>query len=227
MSRTNLLLTKKVFCLWCGSPLAPSHTINRHNKKYFYYRCTGSKNIGKKCKNSHFSTLKLEAEVSRIILSLSEEKQFSLIENKLLKHNEAININIHEQEKTLLHLETTLTLLKLKKDKYLDGLLSSEFIKQEKELIHNKIQELERDEKSLKSAILKQQLLINETKETLINITEIKKLLISYKSNHPFPDIRHHKTTLAEIIESVHCSKNSLEIKFLSLPWKEVFNMDI
>jgi len=65
----------------------------------------------------------LETEVSKILLSLSEEKQFSLVENKLLKHNETVNISINEQEKTLLHLESNLTQLKLKKDKYLDGLL--------------------------------------------------------------------------------------------------------
>ncbi|MDD4527556.1 MAG: recombinase family protein, partial [Candidatus Margulisbacteria bacterium] len=39
----SLLLAKKVYCLWCGSPLTPSHTINKQKKKYFYYRCTGSK----------------------------------------------------------------------------------------------------------------------------------------------------------------------------------------
>ncbi len=48
-STTNALLAKKVFCAKCSSPLAPSHTTNQYKQKYFYYRCTGSKDKSQKC----------------------------------------------------------------------------------------------------------------------------------------------------------------------------------
>jgi len=130
---TDALLAKKVFCEKCSSPLAPSHTTNRHKQKYFYYRCTGSKDRSQKCQRPHFSLAKLDARVSEIVLFLSE--QFSPIENKLLKYNEKIVSRISEQEKELHHLETLKSELKAKKDKYLDGLLSNQFLSRERELV--------------------------------------------------------------------------------------------
>ena len=222
---TNALLCKRIFCSCCGSPLAPSHTVNRHKVKYIYYRCTGSKNLNKKCSEPHFSMLKLEERIINIILSLSDETHFSLIENKLLKHNNLIQAKITEQENSLSHLETKLSQLKTKKEKYLDGLLSSRFLNKERDLIHAKLSEIEIEEKQIKAAILKQQLTIIQAKEELINIVSIKQQLIGYRSNYPFNDYNDHRRQLAEIINQIHCSKETIEIQFNLLPWEERFNM--
>ena len=223
---TNALLAKKVYCSQCGSPLAPSFSTNRHQKKYFYYRCTGSKDKNKSCPNPHYSFPQLEARVIEIVLSLSEEKHFSRIENKLLKHNEQITAQIREHEKSLNHLESSLNQLKTKKDRYLDGLLSSQFLSEERELIKTKIAEMETEEKQLKAAIGKEQIIINQTKEDLISISEIKKLLINYRSDYPFNDSHAHRVALAKIIDQIGCSKDTLEIQFVMLPNKECFALN-
>ena len=222
-----ILLAKKVYCGICGSPLTPSHTIKPSNKKYFYYRCTGSKQTGSKCISQHFSLIKLENRIIEIMLSLSEEKHFSPIENKLLKRNEEINNRINAEEKAQLHLEINLNQLKAKKDKYLDGLLSNQFIKKERELIQTKFNEIEQEEKQLKTAILKQQLAINQIKEDLINIAEIKKQFITYSANYPFSDSEIHKKHLSKIINEIFCHSNFVEIKFIQISWKEHFDINL
>jgi len=220
---THALLNKRIFCSVCGSPLAPSHTVNRHKVKYLYYRCTGSKNINKKCSEPHFSLLKLEERIVEIILSLSDETHFPLIENKLLKHNDHIQAKIAEHESSVLHLDTKLSQLKTKKEKYLDSLLSSRFLNKERDLIHAKLSELEIEEKQIKSAILKQQLHVLQTKEEILNIVSIKQQLIGYRTSYPFNDNHVHKQRLAEIIKMIHCSKHTIEIHFNLLPWEERF----
>jgi site-specific DNA recombinase len=221
---TSAILAKKVFCSWCGSPLAPSHTTNRHKQKYFYYRCTGSKDQSHKCQRPHFSLTKLETRVSEIVLSLSE--QFSSIENKLLKHNDQIASKIQEHEKSLHHLEGTLNQLKQKKDKYLDTLLSSQFLSKERELINTKITEMETEEKQLQTATSKLETIIHQAKEELLSITEIKKLFVTYRAEYPFSDRQTQRIHLTKLIERIDCKKNALEIKFNLIPDTEYFSLE-
>lgn len=222
---SNTLLAKKVYCGSCGSPLAPSHTVNRHKKKYFYYRCTGSKQPERKCHNHHFSVSQLDTQVTNILLSLSEEKPFATIENQLLKHNEKISEQITEQTNALHHLENLLNQLKTKKDKYLDGLLSNQFLSQERELIREKLYELETEEKVLKVSVSKQQISINQTSEELINIANIKKQFIEYRADYPFSDTATHRLKLSKIIDRIECEKDKLRIQFHGIPRKEVFDI--
>ena len=219
---TQALLAKKVFCACCKSPLAPSHTTNRHKQKYYYYRCTGSKDRTQKCQRPHFSLLKLEARVSAIILSLSE--QFSPLENKLLKHNDQVASRIQEHEKALHHLEGTLSQLKQRKDKYLDTLLSSQFLSKERELISTKITEMETEEKHLRTAISKQETQVLQTKAELLPIAEIKKRFITYRSEYPFGDSQGHRLQLNQLIERIDCQKDSLAIRFKMIPEQEHFD---
>ena len=219
----HALLIKRLFCAQCGSPMAPTFGRNRNKVKYFYYRCTGSKDKDKSCPQAYFSFIKLEGRVTEILLSLSEEKSFSPLENKLLKNNDKINAKISEQEKALLHLESSLNEIKTKKEKYLDGLLSSKFSSKEREFINAKLLELEGEEKQIKNNMMKQELSINQTKEERINISEIKKQFIGYRSNYPFADEQTHRAHIATIIDRIQCAKDSLQIQFSRLPWKEDF----
>ena len=221
----HALLIKRLYCSHCGSPMAPTFGLNKKKVKYFYYRCTGSKDKDKTCLQPYFSFIKLEARITEILLSLSEEKSFSPLENKLLKHNDQINFQIAQKEKALLCLDASLHENKTKKEKYLDGLLSSKFSSKERDFINTKLQELEGEEKQIKTTMMKQELSLNQTKENRINISEIKKLFIGYRSNHPFADEQTHRIHIATLIDRIQCSKDSLQIQFSQLPWKEVFPM--
>jgi site-specific DNA recombinase len=223
--KTHAMFAKKLFCSHCGSPMAPSHSTNRYKTKYYYYRCTGSKNKRKNCGQKHFSFEQLDSRVIQILLSLSEEQHFRPIENKLLKHNEQVMTQIAEQEKSSLYLDSALNQLKIKKDKYLDTLLSSQFLSRERELINTKINEMEVEEKQLKTAILKQQFNVTQAKEEVISISEIKKKLIGYRSGYPFSDSLHNRAELSMVIEKIELNKDYLDISFIALPWKERFDM--
>ncbi len=222
---TPALFAKRIFCGVCGSPLAPNYAYNSCKVKYLYYRCTGSKNDNKKCasRRPYFNLEQLEKRVIDIILSLSEEQYFLLIENKALKHNEQIAARVAEKEKVLDRLEESLSDIKTRKEKYLDGLLTSRFSSKERDLITTKLSELESEEKQLKSQIFRQQTLIIQTKEEGLSITEIKKMFIRYRSEHPFESHQTERTELFMIIENITCAESQLEIQFNLLPWKEVF----
>ncbi len=222
---SDILLAKKVYCGSCGSPLAPSHTINRNKKKYLYYRCTGSKQRERKCHNHHFSVSQLDPQVTDILLTLSEEKAFASIENQLLKHNEKISERMAEQAQTLQHLESMRSQLKTKKDTYLDSLLTNQFLSKERELIREKLSELETEEKTIKTTITKQQITVSQTREDLINIAEIKKRFIEYRADYPFADISTHRIRLSKIIDRIDCEKDKLRIQFHDVPRKEVFDI--
>jgi seryl-tRNA synthetase len=153
------------------------------------------------------------------------DTEFNKLENKLLKHNEAIMTKINEQEKSQHNSENNLYQLKTKRDKYLDTLLSSQFLSQEREFINAKLSELEEDEKQLKTTINKQLFCISKTKEELINISEIKQLLINYRSGSPYNDSYQHKLRLSKLIDKIIVSSDSLLISFVFLPWEMRFEL--
>jgi site-specific DNA recombinase len=223
-SKTNTLLAKKIFCSLCGSPLTPSHAVNRYKTKYFYYRCTSSKSKNKTCQQ-HFACEQLDNRVIQILIGLSMDTEFNKLENKLLKHNEAIMTKINEQEKSQQKSENNLYQLKTKHDKYLDTLLSSQFLSQEREFINAKLSELEEDEKQLKTTINKQLFCISKTKEELINISEIKQLLINYRSGSPYNDSYQHKLRLSKLIDKIIVSSDTLLISFVFLPLEMEFEL--
>ena len=222
---TPALLGKRIYCGVCGSRMTPSFALNHAKVKYYYYRCTGSKDTNKICKKSYFGFGVLEGRVTGILLSLSEEKHFIPLENKLLKHNTKIQTHIAEQKAALAQLETTLGDIKAKKDKYIDGLLSSQFSSKERDGINARLGEIEMEEKKLKGQIFKHQLNTTQTEEELVNITEIKKQFISYRSSFPFADTNSHRMELSKIINRMTCTKETLEIQFKLIPWKEDFAM--
>ncbi len=82
---------------------------------------------------------------------------------------------------------------------------------------------METEEKQCRTAISKQETLVSQTRDELLNITEIKKRFINYRSDYPFSDWQSHREQLTSLIDRIKCKKDGLEIMFAMIPFSEYF----
>ena len=223
------LLKKLLFCGSCSSYMTPSHSLNRMKNKFYYYRCRSTCNPEK---GQHNCTIKnapfalVDTRVKEILLELSQETQFKLLENRILKHNQSVEREEQSMQKEKLLLENELESVREKKDKYLDSLISSQFLSKERERINQKIGELELEEKQIKARIYKLEFNICEVLDTVIDVSLLKKRLISFKTNHESYTFDHLQEYLVSMVEKIIYHKDRLLIYFKLLPWELEFELN-
>ncbi len=221
-NKTFSILQGRLLCGGCGSPMTPSHSLNRHRQKYFYYRCTSTYSAEKKtskCKVKYVPFKKIETQVTDYILTLPTEQNFNFVENKILKHNQAIQAEkeIIKQEQTNFGIKQQET--KAKKEKYLDTLISSPFLSSERKIINDKITELELEEKQIQGQIYKTQFEHTQKTQDLIDLTEFKKVIIHFKSEYETFTQNELKIAISELIKTITYHPDTLQIHFRLLPW--------
>lgn len=220
--KTKAILQKILYCGCCSSPMTPSHSVGRSKTKYYYYRCTSTHNSEKgksKCQIKYVAFKDVEEKLKDILLSLTDSEKFNKIESKILRHNQNINAEIQQIQKSIYLFEQELSSIKDKKEKYLDSLISSKFLSKERNLINDKINDIELDEKQLKGKILQEQFEINQRTESKIDIIPFKKDLIEFKADYHSYNLEQLKKYLASKIQSIHYLPEKLSIKFNLLPW--------
>ncbi len=225
-NKTNAILQKILFCGCCNSPMTPNYSFNRNRTKYYYYRCTSTKSTGRDtslCKIRQIAFEKVETQVLNILLSLSQEQEFKGMENKILKYNQGIEKVKQDSEKIIIQLQSKLENIMDKKEKYLDSLISSQYLSKERELINTRITELELSEKQLKAEIFKSQFELNRKEEEKIKLTQFKKQLISFRTDHESLDTDALKVHIISLVTDIVYHPDKLIVQFKSLPWKEVF----
>jgi site-specific DNA recombinase len=226
-SKTKALLQSMLFCGYCGRPMVPSHSLNRHKKKYYYYRCnsTHSAEKGKpKCKYKYIPYKTLEDAFFNLLLSLTDEFHFKPIELKINQHNETIKEAKSKLQTQIQTNQMHIAETKSKKDKYLDTLISSQFLSSERELINKKIKELDNEETFINNQLINLQFELSKKKEELINSTEIKQVLVSFKANHEEFSHSQLKEFIITHIKKVRFYPKKLGITFKVLPWELDFS---
>jgi site-specific DNA recombinase len=224
-SKTNALLQRLLFCGDCHSPMSPSHSLNWKKEKYFYYRCTSTNSHkGKsKCKFRYTSFDTIESRVIAILLSLSEEVPFKLLENRIFKHNQTIERQIQETKDMLAGCEKNLENIKTKKYHYLDSLITNKFLSSERQRINEKLAELDAEEKQAKSGIYKYQLELNQKQDELIDLSAVKGTLIDFKKDHEGFSRDQLREYLNRQIQEIIYYPDKLSIRFRLLPWAVEF----
>jgi site-specific DNA recombinase len=223
--QTKAMLQKLLVCGFCFAPMTPSHSVNRHKKKYYYYRCTTTNQASKsKCEFKYVSFKAIESRVFKLLLALSEEKQFSIIENRTLKHNQIIEKEIQKNTTILNNFETKLELLKAKREKYLDSLITGDFSSSERQKINAHIDEMEMEEKQITSKIFKLEFELNKQDDNLINITQLKRIFISFKTDYEVFTSKELRSFLGTHLEKIIYYPEKLEVKFKLLEWTLSFN---
>jgi len=228
-NKIEALLQKLMICGNCMMPMTINYCFNKQKKKYYYYRCASTIAKGSltksNCPIKYIPFTKIEARIIEIFLSLSEEKQFKRIENRVNKYNQAIEKEIQQIQADLSKLEDDLKKTQENKVKYLDSLISSQFLSEERDQINKHITNIELDEKQLKGAILKQQFEQTTKEEEKINLSDMKIKLITFKMEHQNYLFKQLREYFLEMIKEIICYPEHISISFRFLPWEEDFSL--
>ena len=221
-SSTKAILQKLLFCGFCGSPMTPSHSLNKIKVRYYYYRCTSTHNAEKgqlKCKYKYVPFKAIEPRFAELLLSLSEQDHFKPVELQINKHNDRIAGKRNDIQNKMLIYEEKLKTTKSKKENYLDTLISSKFLSSERKLINNKINELELEEKQFQAQLYTLQFELTIKLDEFIMLTDLKKILVSFKTNYEIFSHDQVKEFFSANIKEVIYYPDKLSIQFRALPW--------
>ena len=217
-------------CGDCGSPMTPSHSLNRIKIKYFYYRCTSTQNSEKgtsTCSVKYINQKKLDYALIQILLSLTQEQGFTPVENQILKHNLAIEQEVQTIQESLRLQEAQLQQLEARKDKFFDSLISGQFNAKERDQIQEQIDTMQLKEKQQKALIAKLTFNLSQKQEETINTSRFKEMLIYYKSDHAQFSLKEHKAFLYQHLSQIIYRKTNLELHFKALPWPISFPLEV
>jgi site-specific DNA recombinase len=222
-TNTNALLRGLLICGYCHNMMTPSHSLNSQKKKFFYYRCTSTINhVQKKetpCKIKYVAFKTIEPKITSLLLSLTRESQFKLIENKILKHNQQIEKNTQGIRAEITALQNKLEGIKLNKDRYLDSLISSQFLSSERKKITEKLEDLDLEEKQTKAALFKQELTLNQKSYDQIALTEFKEALIALRCDYEAISKTQLQQYLNKTLKGIVYFSDRLTLQFHLLPW--------
>ena len=105
------------------------------------------------------------------------------------------------------------------KENYLDTLISSKFLSSERKLINNKINELELEEKQFQAQLYTLQFELTIKLDEFIMLTDLKKILVSFKTNYEIFSHDQVKEFFSANIKEVIYYPDKLSIQFRALPW--------
>ena len=223
-TKTNAILQRILFCGDCQSPMSPSHSYNRTKQKYFYYRCTSvtESRMGKaksNCSIKQISFNNIEARVINLLLALAGEQSFRMLENRIINHNQMVAQKAQAIKELLIVSESKLTGIKDQKDRYLDSLISQQFLAVERQRINQKLEELDLEEKQAKAEIYRQQFEANQETENKIDIVSFKRNLVIFKKDYESFSPEAKRQFLNSIIQEIKYYPEKLSIHFRELPW--------
>lgn len=224
-SKTEALLKQIVTCGDCAHPMTPSHSLNRHRNKYYYYRCTSTNHAEKRkttCRYKYVAFKVLEDKLISVLLNLADHG-FSQLENRLFKHNQDIEETVRSFTSRIRDTEEELSQLKAKKDKFLDSLISSPFLASERKTITDRITELETEEKQCKGFLSKLYFEQSQADSARIEATTFKQNLIHFAMHYPELSTTQLKVEIRALLTEIIYHPDNLELKFRLLPWTVTF----
>jgi len=221
-NKSGAILQKLLVCGDCKSPMTPSYAVNRSKSRYYYYRCTSTNRSEQgriKCKFKYVPFIHIEPQLIDILNSLSKEDFFHSIDAKIQAHNAKVQFTIKNQKTTVEVLQDQLNIVRKKKDDYLDSLISSRFLSSERSKINKRIEALEKEESQSKANIYKLELDISQKADEFINLTDLKKDLLKFRTVSESYDPTQLKDHLTQSIKVITYHPEKLSVQFHLLPW--------
>ena len=228
-SITEALAQRLLRCGDCRSPMTPSHSLNKHKIKYFYYRCTSTQSAEKRsslCSVKYINQKKLDQALIQGLLGLTQEQGFAPVENQILKHNLAIEKEVQALKEDLRLQESQLQQLEARKDKFFDSLISGQFNAKERDQIQQQIDAMQLKEKQQKGLIAKLSFDLNQKQDETINTSRFKEILIHYKADYAQFSLKEHKAFLFQNLSKIVVHKTHLALHFKALPWPVQIQME-
>ena len=220
-SATGALLQKLLWCC-CGHPMTPSHSLNKNRIKYFYYRCTSTHNAEKgtsQCSIKYVAMQKTEDFILEALVSLPQSALFQSLENKVLKFNQGIYTQIQEITASLTTFQKQLETLKHRQDSYLDSLISGSLSTIERKAISKRLEELDIEERKLKSMVTTIDFEITQKTYEQIDWSSFKQALITFKEDYPSLSPDQLKKSLHHHLEKIILTSTLIQLYFKKLPW--------
>jgi site-specific DNA recombinase len=227
-STGKALLRGLLTCGHCDSVMTPSSSYNHRKLKYYYYRCvstvTASGRRRKKCEYKYVGFKVIDSRILNLLLSFSQEQGFNVLENQILKYNQEQERDEQKIKADLSALEHRMELIKANKDRYLDSLISSQFLSTERKKINEKMEELELEEKQVKAIIYKQQFELNQKEATKIDLASFKQELITFRKDYDTYTPEELRRAILNLIKGITYHPDKLLIHFHRLPWPMEFS---
>ena len=128
--------------------------------------------------------------------------------------NQSVNREIVVMQDELSGLEAKLNMLKAKKEKYLDSLVSNNFKSSERQRINEKIEEFTLEEKQIKAASYRQQFEISTRSESLQSIDHFKAAIVAFRINYSSMGQNEIADWLKHNVKTIVCGKGEPAIDF-------------
>ncbi len=107
-SDDRYILTTKVFCAECGSPMVGESARGRHDKQYYYYKCSNAKKHNG-CTRQALRKSDIEDKViKRIVDVMFDAETIDMIADRVLDWQEKTNTTLPILERELAEVEKTL-----------------------------------------------------------------------------------------------------------------------
>ncbi len=220
--KTKAVLQGLLFCGHCHRPMTPSYSLNKFKIKYYYYRCTSTQSAEKgtsTCMVKYVRLEHIEARITDIFLSLSEEAHFRPLENRILKHNQDIDHTLLAIKDRIRDTEAQLATIAKRKDKYLDSVMSNQFSKVERDAINQRLAEMELEEKQLKGRLLKEEFEVVQKESDQLSLSTLKQTFIRFKANIEDYSRLQLKEVFLTHLKKVIYRPESVDLHFKQLPW--------
>lgn len=222
ISKTTALFQKLLFCGQCQCVMTTSFAYNRTKTRYLYYRCTSTMKSEFKtssCPLKYIGQASLEAQFFKSILDLCQPTRIKPIEVKISTHNQQLDEKAARLQIQATTCETNLEQLKTQRSKYLDALITNDFLSEERQLIRTQIQALETESNQIQSQLSHLRLEISHFDEHRIYFDHFKAQLIQLLElyqQHDIAQLQHH---LPSILISITRYPEQWTVQFHSLPW--------
>ena len=107
---------------------------------------------------------------------------------------------------------------KVKKERYLDSLISGDFSKKERVSINNKIDEFSLLEKQLDTDLYRQKFHKDELLDQILRLDPFKQAILTFKLNHESMNEKELQIWFKENVEKIILDKESVKVLFKKLP---------
>jgi len=199
-AKVDYLLTTKLFCGHCKSPMVGISGTSKYKKTYYYYSCNEFRK--KNCKKRNVRKDLIENLVISKCLEMLTDNNINKIAKEVIKANKADNDN-----SAIKHLKNQMTKNKQQQENLLDS-LSMCNIDSIRQSIFDKIEKLE-----LAYTELEKEMSIEKLKNTELNENDIIFFLNKLK-NGDINDIKYRRTLINIFIKSVYLYEDKVTIIF-------------
>jgi chromosome segregation ATPase len=160
----------------------------------------------------------MEKRVAQAFEKLGQPDHLKGIENQVIKHNHAIEIQINLLNSEIDQLSQSLSKIKDRQDQFLDSLILPNLTTVDRKRINSKLEELDIEAKQFQITINKKEFESNQKSQELFSLIDIKQA-ISECISLDTADLDTYRSSLKRLINTITVYPTKLTFQFRWIPW--------